>query len=137
MSLFPFLKKEKRDVNKNKVFKEYAWDFDKNKLILKDGRPVVLEREKAIEVWIYKALKTKRYKYPIYSWNYGSEVEDVIGKNLPLPILESEIKNDIKETLKQNKHIKDVYDFDVSIIRDKATVKFKVKTTYGEVDMVV
>ena len=41
----------------------------------------VSEGVSALKGWIYLALRITRYRYPIYSWKYGSELETLIGKS--------------------------------------------------------
>ena len=41
----------------------------------------VVEGVSALKGWIYFALRIARYRYPIYSWKYGSELETLIGKS--------------------------------------------------------
>ena len=40
----------------------------------------VVEGIQALKGWIYFALRIARYRYPIFSWKYGSELEELIGK---------------------------------------------------------
>ena len=34
----------------------------------------------AMKQVVFKILNTERYKYPMYSWNYGVELEDLFGE---------------------------------------------------------
>ena len=82
MSLFPFVT-YKEDVVKDNTFplyKEIAWDFKRNTPILENGDFKTVEGNEAIKVWVYKALLVPRYQYSIYTWDYGSELMDLIGK---------------------------------------------------------
>ena len=45
---------------------------------------IITEETKAIEQAVYKILNTERYKYIIYSTNYGVELEELFGKPMPL-----------------------------------------------------
>ena len=83
---------------------------------------------------IYKIINTERYKYLIYSWNYGIELEDLFGK--PIPYVLPEIPRRIKEALTQDDRIKDVLGFDLSYDKKgNVLVKFTVVTIYGSVDI--
>ena len=63
----------------------------------------------AIQQAIYIILNTERYQHPIYSWNFGVEFLDLIGK--PLPYVMSEIPRRVNEALTQDERIKGVRDF--------------------------
>lgn len=85
----------------------------------------------AVKQSIYKVLMTERYKYLIYNWNYGIELEDLFGKPKSTAVME--LPERIKDALKPDDRIKEVYDFEFNDI-DKTTlaVKFKVKTIFGD-----
>lgn len=59
---------------------------------------------------IYLILSTERYKYIIYSWDYGVELVDLIGQ--PMPYVMAEIPRRITEALTQDNRIDDVTDFE-------------------------
>lgn len=117
--------------------REYAFDFDKNKFITKNGKPVTVSGLPALKIWIEKALRTARYRFPIYSHAYGNEIEDLIGIGLPISVLESEIKRAIKEALIYDDRIVDVTDFSISFSGDKLQVTFRVDSIFGDTDMEV
>lgn len=86
----------------------------------------------AIKQAIYKIINTERYKYIIYSWNYGIELADLFGK--PLPYVYAEIQRRIEEALLADDRISKVYDFEFSNSRGDVLVKFKVDTIFGEIE---
>jgi len=126
------------ELNTNEeILREYAWDFQKNEFILKDGKFVVVEGLEALNIWIRKALITERYRYLAYTTDYGSEIESLVGKNYSKELTKSEIKRFLKEALEINPHIKGISDIDVLSYKDKITVNFKVETDLGEVKVSV
>ena len=81
----------------------------------------------------YKILNTERYKYVIYSWNYGVELQDLFGK--PIPYVYSELPRRIKEALIQDDRINSVEDFELSYDKGNVLAKFTVKTNLGNIEM--
>ena len=65
-------------------------DFEKYKAILVDGSPKIVYGNEGIKVWIYKAIKTNRYEFEIYTWDYGSEIESLLGKGFQIGFIKSE-----------------------------------------------
>jgi hypothetical protein len=119
------------------IYQEWAYDFEKNEFLKKGGKYYKVQKNDALKIWIYKALKTQRYRYPAYSRQFGSEWEDLIGLSENRGIIESEIERYIQEALLVNPYITDVSDFDFqySVIKnDKITnlVTFTVSTIYGD-----
>ena len=82
---------------------------------------------------IYKILNTERYQHIIYSWNYGFEFEDLLGK--PVDYACVELQRRIQEALLQDDRITSVTDFKFDN-STKRTVKvtFVVHTIYGDVE---
>lgn len=88
----------------------------------------------AVKQAIYKIINTERYKFLIYSWNYGIELENLFGK--PIPYVLPEIPRRIKEALTQDDRIKDVLGFDLTYNRKGDVLsKFTVVTIYGNLEI--
>ena len=70
MSLFPFISNNVDEVKVNNnfpLYREIAWDFEKDTPVIQNGDFKIVEGNNAIKVWVYKALLTPRYNYSIYS----------------------------------------------------------------------
>lgn len=135
MNIFPFTvdapELENKDNTELPVFKELAYDYEKNCLLRKGGKPYLVEKDEALQIWIYKAIKTKRFVWPAYTHTYGSEVDAVIGISNDADIIDSEIKRYITETLMVNPYIQELSDFTFFHERDAVIVKYLVTTIYG------
>ena len=81
---------------------------------------------------IYLILSTERYKYIIYSWDYGVELVDLIGK--PIPYCMSEIPRRVKEALLVDNRIEDVTDFQFERKGTTLHTTFTVVTNVGKVE---
>lgn len=103
------------------------------KLDIGAGRVVgFVDGIEAMKQAITKILLTERFAYLIYSWNYGIELNDLIGKSLP--VLSSEIKRVIREALLADSRIRDITDFTVEQVGKRAVhVKFTAETIFGEI----
>lgn len=93
-----------------------------------------VEGLEAVKQMIYKTLMTDRYKYEIYDWNYGIELDDLIGQ--PKEFVKAELPRRIEDALIVDDRVEEVTDF-VFSNADKTTlaVKFTVKTNIGSVDV--
>ena len=139
MSLFPFVT-YKEDIVKNNSFplyREVAWDFKRDIPILENGDFKIVEGNEAIKVWVYKALLVPRYNYSIYSWNYGSELMDLIGKAYTPQLTKSEAKRYIEEALKINPYILDVNVIDTDFRDSVLSADIKIVTIYGESEVTI
>ena len=112
--------------------KELAFDFEAGDFVYENGAPKVVEDIEALKVWIEKALRTARYRWPIYTFNYGSELEDIIGLDIPRAVLESEVQRVIREALIYDDRIDEVQDFVIERGGDWLKVAFTVVTVLGD-----
>ena len=102
-------------------------DFDKGRI---SG---FIDEKEAVKQAIMLILNTERYKFLIYSWNYGVELEALICTHPD--IVEDEAERLISEALLQDDRITAVYDFEFSRNRDTLLVNFKVDSIYGDIDI--
>ena len=85
----------------------------------------------ALKQAIYKVLSTERYEYPIYSFNYGIELESLIGKD---PIyVQVELKRRIRECLLKDDRITEVDNFQFEVHGDEIKCTFEVHSIYGDI----
>lgn len=93
-----------------------------------------IDELKAMEQACFKILNTERYDYIIYSWNYGIELKDLFGK--PKSYCKVVLPERIKEALKQDDRVLDVYNFSFTdLARSILAATFNVNTIYGEIEM--
>lgn len=135
MSLFPFISYKEENIIDEPLplYKEIDFDFKTHDIKLVNGSPVIVEGNEAIKVWIYKALLVPRYQYLIYSWDYGSELLELIGKAYTRGLTESEASRYIQEALLINPYISEVDVNSCSFVGDALSASISVKTIYGEV----
>lgn len=81
----------------------------------------------ALQQTIYFILGTERYQFPIYSWDYGVELEDLFGR--PITYVKPELKRRIREALVQDNRITDVTDFEFTERRNVLHTTFIVHST--------
>ena len=89
--------------------------------------------KEAVKVWIWKAIRTPRFRYEIYSWAYGSEFETLLGQAYSDAVKTAEAPRYLRECLLVNPYITDVKDISVTFEAAKLTVEGTAVTIYGEV----
>ena len=141
MSIFPFINGDdgflEASNNNLPLYKECAWDFVNDRAIFVDGSPKIVYGNEGIKVWIYKAIKTNRYEFEIYTWDYGSEIESLIGKGFQIGFIKSETKRYIEEALSINPYITKINKIDVDFKTDVLTAYVDLETVYGRLNMYV
>ena len=87
---------------------------------------------KAMKLAVFKILSTERYRYPIYSWNYGIELEDLFGQ--PIPYVYAELQRRITEALEADDRIISVTGFEFSHDDGDVFATFDVETIFGTLE---
>ena len=75
--MFPFVDND--TVEREQTYytpREYGMNFETGQLT---GE--IVEGLEALKVWAYLALQTAERRYYIYSWEYGHDLESLIGKD--------------------------------------------------------
>lgn len=85
----------------------------------------------ALQQAIYKELSTEKYEYPIYSFDYGIELESLIGKDVTY--VKIELKRRIQECLIKDERIESVDNFLYTVTGDEMLCTFEVISIYGEI----
>lgn len=92
------------------------------------------DKLEAMKQVIYKILNTERYRYLIYSWDYGIELEDLFGEATYYVV--PELERRITEALLQDDRIESVTDFEFDTSkRGTVAVKFIANTIFGAVEI--
>lgn len=106
--------------------REYGIDFSTGKLTGK-----IVEGKEAIAVWAYLALHIERYKFYTYSWYYGNEFKELIGKNYSKEYITSEVTRMVKECL-EHPYINGIKNLTIEQQEGKLHITFIIETDYGE-----
>lgn len=138
-SIFPFVAPQENIESDNELplAQEWAWDFERLDFKSRDGKMYLVEGAEAVKIWLWKLFHTPRYRYPIYSWDYGHELENLIGQGYTQGFLKSEAEKYVKETIEYNLggYVIEVRNFKLSFDEGLLTIEFTAITPYGEVDM--
>ena len=75
----------------------------------------------------------ERTRYEIYSWDFGSEVESLIGQNYSDELKQAEAVRYVREALEINPYVTDISSISVSFADGVLAVSAAINTIYGEV----
>lgn len=104
------------------------------KLLLSPGKiQSNIDGLEALQQAVYKMLNTERYEYPIYSFTYGLELEDLIGKHPEY--VKVELRRRISECLLRDERITKVENFEFSMFGDQLVCSFDVISIFGFINI--
>ena len=112
--------------------KEVAWDFETNTPRFERGSPAIVTGKEAVKVWAWKALHVPRFRHEMYSRNYGSELQSLIGQPYSAELKRAEAIRYVREALTINPYISSVDDISVEFEDGKLSIFCKVNTIYGD-----
>lgn len=84
-----------------------------------------IDQLEAVVQAAFMALETERYAYPVFSWQYGSELRTLVGAEPEYA--RSEAVRMISDALLADSRIKDVRDF----VWDDGVLYFTLETIFG------
>ncbi len=104
----------------------YQLDLENKRL----GRRIA-ENVEAMNQAIFLILAIERFDYKIYSYDYGVELEELIGKRRSY--VEADIRRRLDEALMQDDRILGTKDFSFSMDGENIEVTFTAVTIFGDV----
>lgn len=143
MSIFPFINEDEIESSVESeelpLLKEVAWNFKEDKPVINGlGEIQFVEGLEALKIWIYKAIKINRYEHDIYSWDFGCEIDNLLGESLySRAHIELETQRYIKECLSINPYINSISFNDISYEKGVVNANFQIDSRYGEVEISV
>lgn len=97
------------------------------------GEPVMVSGTEAIRGWIQRTLRTQRYAEELYTFGYGSELFDLIGRKWSRETRLAEAERYIEEALKQNPYILSVDVTGLSFAESTLSLTVSAHTVYEDV----
>ena len=133
MSLFPMYSiPQGSAAGELPLYTDVAMDYAAGTPRWESGNPVIVSGLEAVKSWAWRAAATARYRYPCFSWNYGCELESLVGQPYRADTRLSEAVRYVREALTVCPYITgaaaEVVDFDGSTLR----MRVSLTTVYGE-----
>lgn len=119
----------------NTILSEYAWDFVNDDFLIVNGKCGLVTGIDALQIWIYKALKTKKYRYMAYTQNFGNRLEALMGQGFSSAAVKSQVEGYLKECLLINSDITGITNINIDLSSGVINANFTVNTIYGGVSV--
>ena len=111
------------------LLKEYAWDFDKDEIILdRNGKFIIVEGVEALKVRNYLSLKIYKGRFFIYKNKVGTRLKDLIGKSRNYVSLR--VEEMLYEAIVDNVYVTDIDNLEINYVNSKIVVTFDVINIY-------
>lgn len=117
--------------------RSWRFDFAKGEFVLTPTGKVAMTDEKdAWVMWCEKAVRTPRYRHVIYSRDYGSELEDLLGNSYSRAVVESEVRRMVSETLLADARTAGVDQFEFSWEQDACSFSCRIRNVRDEMETI-
>ena len=111
------------------LLKEYAWDFDKDEIILdKNNKFIIVEGVEALKVRNYLSLRIYKGRSFIYNNKVVTRLKDMIGKSRSYISLR--VQEMIYEAIVDDVYVTDIDNLEINYVNDKVFVTFDVINIY-------
>lgn len=141
-SIFPFVEisdtEDEPIIDELPMATEYAWDFEAEDFKRKNGKIYKVTGKEAVKVWLWKLFNVPRYRYLIYSWDYGSELDTLLGRGYTQNYINAEAKSYVREAIEYNlsDYVLNIIDLTVWFEHGKLYIDTIIETPYGEVSFI-
>lgn len=134
---YPFMDSQLVTENNNEIptASEYDYDMDTGQFKYNDkGKMYLVFENEALKIKLWKLFMTEKYRWVVFPWSYGHELETLIGKAYTQGYINSEAERFIKEAIEKalDRYIRRLENFKVIFEDGKLYVYFKAVTIYGE-----
>lgn len=131
--LFPAVEEIEPTAKRLPVFRDIAWDFEADRPKYgPGGDPIIAEGLEALKGWAVNAIRTARYRWEIYSAQYGHELDRLVGQQYTEDTKLSEAMRYVREALLINPYINNVLMVNATFSEGMLTVDLTIETVYGE-----
>ena len=117
------------------LYTDVAMDYDRGIPLFSAGEPVIVTGLEAVKSWAWRAIKTERCRWSCFTWDYGCELESLIGQPYREDTRLSEAVRYVEEALTVSPYITaasaSVEGFSGSTLQ----ISVQVKTVYGEANI--
>lgn len=117
------------------LYRDIAWDFEADRPRFRDGAPVYVEGLEAVAVWAQNAARTERFRHEIFSTDYGCELTALVGQPYSEDTKLAQAGRYVRDALLVSPYITAVSVAEASFSEGRLSLRCRIMTVYGEVDL--
>ena len=117
------------------LLRDVAMDYARGIPRFSGGGPVYVTGLEAVASWAWRALKTARYRYSCFTWDYGCELESLVGQPYRSDTRRSEAVRYVQEALTVCPYITAVSAEVEGLEGAELQIRARLQTVYGEVTL--
>lgn len=114
------------------LLRDVAMDYEKGVPLFAGGNPVVVSGLEAVKSWAWRAIQTARYRYSSFSWDYGCELENLVGQPYGQDTRRSEAVRYVREALEVCPYITSAQASVEGLEGSSLHIRVVMRTVYGD-----
>ena len=131
MSLFPMFSLPAAQSAGLPLYTDVAMDYDLGRPLWESGNPILVTGLEAVRSWAWRSIATARYRWPIFDWSYGCELEALVGQPYQAETKRSEAIRYIQEALTVSPYISAAAVSDLRFEGSRLHACVELTTVYG------
>lgn len=117
------------------LLRDVAMDYDRGVPQFSAGNPVFVTGLEAVKSWAWRAIKTARYRFSFFSWDYGCELDALTGQPYDRDTRQSEAVRYVREALTVCPYITGASVSVEGLDGSKLRIRASVSTVYGKAEL--
>ena len=117
------------------LYRDVAMDYINGIPVFSGGNPVVVSGLEAVKSWAWRAIKTARYRWSCFSWDYGCELETLVGQPYGQDTRRSEAARYVQEALTVCPYITSASASVDGLEGSELSISVDIATVYGEASL--
>lgn len=114
------------------LYRDVQMDYETGRPVWAGGGPVFVTGLEAVRGWAWRAVDTARYRFSVFSWSYGCELEELVGQPYQESTKRSEAERYVREALLVSPYIRDAQVTGVSFEGSALHITADMDTVYGK-----
>lgn len=114
------------------LYTDVAMDYDRGEPRWESGNPVIVSGLEAVKSWAWRAIAIERYRWPIFTWSYGCELQTLVGRPYLSDTKRSEASRYVNEALMVSPYITAVSVREVSFQGSTLHLDVEFESVYGK-----
>lgn len=114
------------------LYRDVAMDYQAGRPRWSGGNPVIAYGLEAVKGWAWRAVQTARYQYAAFTWNFGCELQMLVGQPYRAESKLSEAERYVTEALLVNTYIREARASNVRFEGGTLHMRVWFRCVYGE-----
>ena len=136
-TLFPMFSFPQDRTGALPLYCDVQMDYEQGCPMWAGGAPVLVTGLEAVRGWAWRAIDTARYRFPVFSWSFGCELEALVGQPYRADTKRSEAERYVREALLVSPYIREVQVTDTTFEGSTMHIAVDLTTVYGRASVYV